>query len=82
VADDLSDLAGATTSSGVAAWSVETRRMRALSPGRPAQPGLARWSPWSRERVDLGRAVVVDEQVRPKSSTTRSTSTAVIGAPA
>ena len=36
---------------------------RVLTAGRPAQPGLATWSRPDRERVDLGRAVVVDEHL-------------------
>ena len=39
-------------------------RRRAFRAGRPAQPGLARWSRRDGEGVDLGRAVVVDEDLR------------------
>ena len=39
-------------------------RRRALRAARPAQPGFARWRALDGERVDLGRAVVVHEDLR------------------
>ena len=46
-AGDLPDLARRDDRVGRRAGSTgSTRRMRAFSAGRPAQPGLARWSPW------------------------------------
>jgi hypothetical protein len=53
-----------------------------LTAGRPAQPGLRSLIAPDRERVELGRAVVVDEDLRAEDLGAARTRLDVIAAPA